>query len=84
MAFVVWNTLCSIGEQVSNEKESDSDGGSDASNMCYMVQGDDPLELNSESEVDEDIDMSYDELASFCQKLLQKYDLLKEEKRLSF
>ena len=48
-----------------------------------MVQGDDLLEVNSESEVEEDIDMSYDELASFCQKLLQKYNLLKEEKKLS-
>jgi len=49
---------------------SDSDDGSDASNICYMVQGDDPLEVNSESELEEDIDMPYDELASFCQKLL--------------
>jgi len=51
---------------------SDSDDGSDASNICYMVQGDDPLEVNSESELEEDIDMPYDELASFCQKLLWK------------
>ena len=44
---------------------SDSDDGSDASNICYMVQGDNPLEVNSESELEEDIDMSYDELESF-------------------
>ena len=36
-----------------------------------MVQGDNPLEVNFESELEEDIDMSYDELASFCQKLLE-------------
>ena len=42
-------------------------------------QGDDPLEVNSESELEEDIHMSNDELASFCQKLLKKYDLLKIE-----
>ena len=53
---------------------SDSDDGSDASNMCYIVQGNNPLELNSESEIDEDVDMSYDDLASFCQQLLEKYD----------
>ena len=41
--FIVWNTLCSIGEQTPNEKESDSENESDASNMCYMVKGDDPL-----------------------------------------
>ena len=36
-----------------------------------MVQGDDSLEVNSESELDEDVDISYDELALFCQKLLK-------------
>ena len=66
--FVAWNTLCSLGEQTPNEKESDSDDGSDAFNMCYMVQGDDPLEVNSESEVDEDIDMPYMNLLCFVDK----------------
>ena len=48
-----------------------------------MVQGDNPLEVNSESELDEDVDMLYDDLASFCQQLLEKYDLLKKDfKRL--
>ena len=37
--FVVWNTLISIGEQTPHDKESDLDDGSDAFNMCYMVQG---------------------------------------------
>ena len=40
---------------------------------------DNPLEVNSESELEEDIDTPYDELASFCQKLVEKYDLLKIE-----
>ena len=43
-----------------------------------MVQGDNPLEVTTESEVD-DIDMSYDELTSFCQILLEKYDMIKKE-----
>jgi len=63
--FVLWNTLLTFGEQTPNEKESDSDDGSDASNMCYMVLGDDPLEVNSESKVDGDVDMPHDELAMF-------------------
>ena len=46
-----------------------------------MVQGDDPLEVYSESELEEDINLPYDELASFCQKLLKKYDLLKIENK---
>ena len=45
--------------------------------------GDDPLEVNSESEIDEDVDIPYDELALFYQQLLEKYDLLKiKNKRL--
>ena len=56
------------------------DDGSTTFNMCYMIQGDDPLEVNSDSELDEDVDMSYDELALFCQQLLKKYELLKKEK----
>ena len=43
-----------------------------------MIQRDNPLEINSESELDEDVDMSYDYLSSFCQQLLEKYDLLKK------
>ena len=35
-----------------------------------MIQGDNPLEVNSESKLEEDIDKSYDELESFCQQLL--------------
>ena len=56
--FVVWNTLVSLDEQEQYYAGSNSDDGSDASNICYMVQGDNPLEVNSESELDEDVDMS--------------------------
>ena len=45
-----------------------------------MVQGDNPLEVTTESEVDEN-DMSYDELACFCQQLLEKYDMLRKENK---
>ena len=61
-AFVAWNTLISLGEKDLYYAGSDSDVGSDVSNKCYMVQGDNPLEVTTESEVDEDNDMSYDEL----------------------
>ena len=77
--FIVWNTRITPGEQMTCDKESDSDERSTTSNMCYMVQGDDPLEINFESQLEEDIDMSHVELASFCQKVLEKYDLLKIE-----
>ena len=53
------NTLISLGEQKQYYMESDSDDGSDASNMCYMVQGNDLLEVNSNSELDEEVEMPY-------------------------
>ena len=33
--------------------------------MCYMVQGNDPLEVNSKSELDKKVEMPYDKLTSF-------------------
>ena len=42
-AFVVWNTLISLGEKDQYYAGSDSDVGSNTSNLCYMVQGDNPL-----------------------------------------
>jgi len=81
-AFVVWNTLTSLGEKDQYYAGSDSDVGSDVSNMCYMVQGDNPLEVTTESEVEEDVDMSYNELASFCQQLLEKYDMLRKDNKI--
>ena len=59
-AFVAWNIITSLGEKDLYYARSDSDVGSDTSNKCYMVQGDNPLEVTTESEVDED-NMSYDE-----------------------
>ena len=61
-AFIVWNTLISLDEQMQYYKEIDLDEGSDASNMCYMVQGDDTLEVNSDFEVDDDNEVPYDDL----------------------
>ena len=36
-AFIVWNTLLTLGGQTSHDKESDSDDGGATSNMCYIV-----------------------------------------------
>ena len=64
-AFVVWNTLVSLDKRKQYYAGSDSDVEINASNLCYMVQGDNPLEVNSESELEEDIYMSYDNLHLF-------------------
>ena len=39
--------------------------------MCYMVQGDDPLEVNFESELDENVEIPYDELTLFVNNFLK-------------
>ena len=80
-AFVVWNIILSLDEKEQYYAGSDSDVGSDASNVCYMVQGDNPLDVTTESEVEEDVDMSYDEFTSFCQQLLEKYDMIKKDNK---
>ena len=48
-AFVVWNTIVSLGEQKQYYAGSDLDDGSDASNLCYRSKGITPLRkiLNS-------------------------------------
>ena len=42
-AFVVWNTILSLGEKEQYYAGSDSDVGSDASNVCYRSKGITPL-----------------------------------------
>ena len=66
--FIVWNTLISLGEQKQYYIGSDSDEGSATSNMCCMVQGDDPLKVYSGSELDDNDQMPYDDLTSFLSK----------------
>jgi len=48
------------------------------STYAKMVQGDDPLEVKSNFELDDDVNISYDKLTLLCHKLLKKYDLLKK------
>ena len=42
-AFVVWNTILSLNKKEQYYAGSDSDDESDASDICYMVQGITPL-----------------------------------------
>ena len=44
-----------------------------------MVQGDDSLEVNSESDLNEDDKLSYDDLSMCCDELFEKYDLMKKK-----
>ena len=48
--------------------DSDSESEVDSTNMCFMVQGDDPLEVNSESNLEEHEQLPYDDLALCCEE----------------
>ena len=82
--------LSSLKEQLSNnvERESIVD---ESNEVCYMVQGNDSLEVTSDTHLDDyagsfnDHDSSIDahafneELYKFCENLLSKYKLLKSK-----
>ena len=84
--------MISIKGESSNDlkRESSED---DSDQACFMVQGNDSLKVNSESEHDDCASMSNDnasmsskeahilndELATFCEDLLVKYKLLKNK-----
>ena len=87
-AFTVWNILTSPKLQTSNimEKKSNED---ESEQHCYMVQGNDSLEVNSDTQLDDsasssgddyvDPDTLNEELSIVCENLLQKYQLLKKK-----
>ena len=51
-AFAVWNTLTSSELQLPIQMENESE------QHCYMVQGNDSLEVNSKTQLDDDDDAS--------------------------
>ena len=51
-AFTVWNTLTSLALQTPNIMEEESSGG-ESEQHCYMVQENDSLEVNSETQLDD-------------------------------
>ena len=87
-AFAVWNTLTSSELQSPNIVEDESSGESES--QCFMVQGNDSLEVYSETQLDNDDCASSsneyvdahalnEELSIVCEKLLEKYNLLKKK-----
>ena len=92
--FSLWFLFCSVEHfdlpklQAPNivEKESSEDESEQA---CYMVQGNDSLEVHSETQLDDsanssgddhiDADALNEELSIVCENLLEKYKLLKKK-----
>ena len=68
------------------EKESSED---ESEQRCYMVQGNDSLKVNSKTHLDDcasssdndlvDANALNEELSIVCEKLLEKYKLLKKK-----
>ena len=78
-AFAVWNTLTSLALQTTNILEEKS-SGEESDQPYYMVQGNDSLEVNSETQLDDsasssgddymNVDVLNEELSIVCENLL--------------
>ena len=77
-AFAVWNTLTSPALQMTKYVEQES-SGDESDQPCYMVQGNDSLEVNSDTHLDDcassyvDVDALNEELSIVYENLLEKY-----------
>ena len=86
-AFAVWNILTSPELQTQiNKREKSS--GEESEHHCFMVQENDSLEVHSDTQLhsassscDDYIDLNAlnEELSIVCEKLLEKYNLLKKK-----
>jgi len=90
-AFAVWNKLTTTTTselQLPIQPEEESSGESES--QCYMIQGNDSLEVQSELQLDSDNASSScdeiidphalnEELSIVCEKLIEKYKILKKK-----
>ena len=87
-AFAVWNTLTTPKLQTPKYVEDES-SGDESDQACYMVQGNDSLEVLSKIHLDDsssssgddnmDADVFDEELSIACENLLEKYQVLKKK-----
>jgi len=91
-AFAVWNMLTTTTTsklQLPIQPEEESSGESEPQ-QCYTVQGNDSLEVQSETQLDSldsssscddhiDAHALNEELSIVCEKLIEKYNLLKKK-----
>ena len=87
-AFAVWNILTSpeLPTLINKKRESSRDKSDE---RCFMVQGNDSLEVQSKTQLDAstssycnecmDAHALNDELAKNCENLISKYKLLKKD-----
>ena len=85
-AFAVWNILTSPELQTQINKKEKSNGEK-SDQRCFMVQGNDSLEVNLETQLNDcasssgddlvDADALNNKLAINCENLISKYEVLK-------
>ena len=90
-AFTVWNILTSPELQTTKNVEKES-SREEFNQACFMVQGNDSLEINSDTQLDDssssscddnmDADALNEELSIVCENLLEKYKVLKKSLKL--
>ena len=89
-AFVVWNKLTTTSTSKLQLKIQPEESSGESDSQCFMVQENDSLEVYSESQLDSDdascscddhIDANAlnEELSIVCEKLIEKYNLLKKK-----
>jgi len=87
-AFAVWNILTTTTTSKLQLPIQEEESSGESESQSYMVQGNDSLEVHSESQLDNDDASSScndfvdphalnEELSIVCEKLIEKYNVLK-------
>ena len=89
-AFAVWNKLTTTTTSKLQLQIQPEESSGESDSQCYTVQGNDSLEVHSETHLDDDGDASSsndyidahalnEELSIVCEKLIEKYNILKKK-----
>ena len=89
-AFAVWNKLTTTTTSKLQLPIQEEESSGESNSQCFMVQGNDSLEVHSETSLDSDDDASSsndhidahalnEELSIVCEKLIEKYKILKKK-----
>ena len=90
-AFVVWNKLTTTNTSKLQLPIQPEESSGESDSQCFMVQGNDSLEVHSETHLDDNDDCASssndyvdphalnEELSLVCEKLIEKYNILKKK-----
>ena len=89
-AFAVWNLLTTTTTSELQEQIQEEESSGESDSQCFMVQGNDSLEVQSETQLDSfdstsscdefvDAHALNEELSIICEKLIEIYKVLKKK-----